>query len=1055
MMTKRTTAKYILSFLLALIMTMALVPLTVNAVGPSAPSSTATWNFTYVDADGSGGYGSGSWSWVQSAKTLTLNNINLSNTGSAALWLPSDSTIVLVGANTVRSTYNGTDYSWGIRCAGNLTITSSTGGSLTATGGTSTGNSSHGIQVGGANTLTVSGSANVTAAAGTGSTGSYGVAVSNGGLIVSGGTLTATGNTRASYNNYTVPNGYYYTVSVNTNGSSPTMGTSNGSFVVGSTHKYALIQHLTTTPPVNPNDTTTWDFRTVDVNGSDSYGTGSWSWVQSTKTLTLTNINFTTSATRIALHLPADTTIVLVGTNTVKNTWNGPSVTIGVICAGNLTITSSSGGNLTATGGTSTALESHGIQVGGAGTLTISGSANVTATAGTGSTGSYGVVVSSGDITVSGGTLTAAGGTRAINTNYTVPNGYKYTVSVNANGSSPTTGTSNGSLVVGSTHKYARIEYAAPPVNYTLRLVDYNGRLYKNNMIGDEVTTEMAAKGAVVTGSAGARILTLTNFNFSTSAEYYAIDLPAGTTIVLNGSNTVNSTYNGSLFAYGVRCDGALTITSSSGGSLTAKGGSSTGSGSTGISVQIGAGNRLTISGNANVTAIGGAANTDSCGIFAGGGFTVSGTANVTATGGTGKTSYGVGSGVTASGGTLTASGGTCAIRYNFTVPNGYTYTVSANENGSSPTTGTSDGSFVVGSTHKYAKIEAPPSVLPVITSQPANRTITASQTTTFSITATGADSYRWQYSYTTDGITWSAWGNVPSTARYSGQTTATLSVINSPVSSTQYRYRCVVSNAVGSVNSNSATLTVSATPAAPVITSANKKSVVSGAGGTFQVTATGTNPIAYSLTGAPTGVTINSTSGLITIAGTVAVNTHTFTITASNGTTPNATQNFTLTVTATFVPVTSITGVPATGTAGTSLTLAGTVAPSGATNQTIVWSVKNAGATGAVVSGNVVTTTGKGMAVFTATIADGLGEGSDYVQDFTIEFIFDTRGDANEDGLINAADAAAILRHLVQLKLLTPQGEINAKVTSGTGPISAADAARILRWLVQLELNL
>ncbi|MCL2695037.1 MAG: hypothetical protein FWE69_01790 [Clostridiales bacterium] len=50
---------------------------------------------------------------------------------------------------------------------------------------------------------------------------------------------------------------------------------------------------------------------------------------------------------------------------------------------------------------------------------------------------------------------------------------------------------------------------------------------------------------------------------------------------------------------------------------------------------------------------------------------------------------------------------------------------------------------------------------------------------------------------------------------------------------------------------------------------------------------------------------------------------------------------------------------------------------------------------------------------------------------------------------------AAAILRHLVQLKLLTPQGEINAKMTSGTSPVSAACAAKVLRWLVQLELNL
>jgi len=155
------------------------------------------------------------------------------------------------------------------------------------------------------------------------------------------------------------------------------------------------------------------------------------------------------------------------------------------------------------------------------------------------------------------------------------------------------------------------------------------------------------------------------------------------------------------------------------------------------------------------------------------------------------------------------------------------------------------------------------------------------------------------------------------------------------------------------------------------------------------------------------------------------------------------------------FVPVTNITGIPAKTTERASLTLTGAVAPTNATNRTIVWSVKDAGTTGATISGNVFTTTGVGTAVITATIENGLAEGSDFVKDFTIVVVLNQRGDANCDGNVDAADAAAILRHLVQLKLLTPQGEINAKVTSGTGPISAADAARILRWLVQLEKTL
>ena len=82
-----------------------------------------------------------------------------------------------------------------------------------------------------------------------------------------------------------------------------------------------------------------------------------------------------------------------------------------------------------------------------------------------------------------------------------------------------------------------------------------------------------------------------------------------------------------------------------------------------------------------------------------------------------------------------------------------------------------------------------------------------------------------------------------------------------------------------------------------PAITSANNKTVDSDTGGTFQVTATGAAPITFGLTGAPSGVTINFSTGLITIAGSVAQGTYPFTVTASNGVGSDAAQSFTLTV--------------------------------------------------------------------------------------------------------------------------------------------------------------
>lgn len=58
--------------------------------------------------------------------------------------------------------------------------------------------------------------------------------------------------------------------------------------------------------------------------------------------------------------------------------------------------------------------------------------------------------------------------------------------------------------------------------------------------------------------------------------------------------------------------------------------------------------------------------------------------------------------------------------------------------------------------------------------------------------------------------------------------------------------------------------------------------------------------------------------------------------------------------------------------------------------------------------------------------------------------------GDANCDGMITAADAAIILRALVDLSTLTPRGALNADV-DGDGAVTAADAAAILRYVVGL----
>ena len=97
-------------------------------------------------------------------------------------------------------------------------------------------------------------------------------------------------------------------------------------------------------------------------------------------------------------------------------------------------------------------------------------------------------------------------------------------------------------------------------------------------------------------------------------------------------------------------------------------------------------------------------------------------------------------------------------------------------------------------------------------------------------------------------------------------------------------------------------------------------------------------------------------------------------------------TQDFSITISSLpFVAVTEITDVPGTGTVGVDLALSGTVTPGNATCQAVRWSVKNPGTTGAVISGNTLTTTGPGTVELSASILNGLKAGTPYIQDFKI----------------------------------------------------------------------
>ncbi|MDO4740743.1 MAG: leucine-rich repeat protein [Eubacteriales bacterium] len=88
------------------------------------------------------------------------------------------------------------------------------------------------------------------------------------------------------------------------------------------------------------------------------------------------------------------------------------------------------------------------------------------------------------------------------------------------------------------------------------------------------------------------------------------------------------------------------------------------------------------------------------------------------------------------------------------------------------------------------------------------------------------------------------------------------------------------------------------------------------------------------------------------------------------------------------FIAVTGIDGVPDSAVEGTTVELTGTVTPDNATYKTIVWSVQDAGTTGASVYGNILFVPAEGTVVVTAAIENGAGQGTAYTENFTITVI-------------------------------------------------------------------
>jgi hypothetical protein len=174
--------------------------------------------------------------------------------------------------------------------------------------------------------------------------------------------------------------------------------------------------------------------------------------------------------------------------------------------------------------------------------------------------------------------------------------------------------------------------------------------------------------------------------------------------------------------------------------------------------------------------------------------------------------------------------------------------------------------------------------VAPTITTQPANQTVTAGQTATFTVVVGGTAplSYQWQKNgVNIAGATSSSYTTPATTTSDSGST-----------------FAVVVSNSAGTVTSAAATLTVNAAPMAPTITTqpANQ-TVPAGQTATFTVTATGTAPLSYQWQKNGTNINGATASSYTTPATTTSDNGSTFAVVVSNSTGSVTSNSATLTV--------------------------------------------------------------------------------------------------------------------------------------------------------------
>ena len=192
-------------------------------------------------------------------------------------------------------------------------------------------------------------------------------------------------------------------------------------------------------------------------------------------------------------------------------------------------------------------------------------------------------------------------------------------------------------------------------------------------------------------------------------------------------------------------------------------------------------------------------------------------------------------------------------------------------------------GYFIAGCTGSAYSKPTPKSA-PTIVTAPANQTVTAGQAASFSVTASGTPPLSYQWNKNGSAI--------------SGATSATYTTPATTSADNGAQFNVVVSNAIGSVASSAATLTVTSPSPVSITTASLPNGTVQTAySATLQATG-GTTPYTWSVTSGslPAGLSLAGATGIISGTPTTA-GTSSFTVQVVDSAANKASAGFTITI--------------------------------------------------------------------------------------------------------------------------------------------------------------